>query len=387
VQGQRVPGQGVTGQPTAGQPTAGRGETGHEVTRPRVSRSRWRPSPRQVLQSLVGLAVAVSVLAWGLPHFAGTTWHEVGHVLRTVGPWTAVGLFVLMVAALWFYTFTLTGSLPGLSHSKALILNVCGSCVGNLLPGGGAAGVAATYALCRSWGFGLRDISTSIVVTGVWNVLARLALPVLAITALLLGDGSLPKSVARGALVGGLAGAVLLGLFIAVIVSGPVAKAVGHGLDRVLQPLLRRSRSRRQVRLDDLILDMRARIGRVVRRGWRSLTFGLVGMFSVNFVLFWFCLHAVGARPSPSHTFAAYALGRLLTTVGVTPGGLGVTETGTAAVLVGWSEAPASATAGVVLFSIYTHLMEIPIGALGWLVWGVSRKDAAAPPDAEPPVP
>ena len=53
-----------------------------------------------------------------------------------------------------------------------------GSSVGNLLPGGGAAGLAATYTICRSWGFSRRDISTSAIVTGVWNVLARVALPV-----------------------------------------------------------------------------------------------------------------------------------------------------------------------------------------------------------------
>ncbi len=72
--------------------------------------------------------------------------------------------------------------------------------------------------------------------------------------------------------------------------------------------------------------------------------------------------------------FAAYAIGRLLTAVGVTPGGLGVTETATAAALVAWGADPAPATAAVVLFSVYTHLMEVPLGALGWLAWSASPK-------------
>lgn len=345
---------------------------------------RWRPTRGQVVQGVVGLAVAVALLAWGLPHLTGTTWHEVWAVLHHVGTRAAVSLFFIMLTGLWLYTFTLTGSLPGLSHPRALILNVCGSSVGNLLPGGGAAGVAATYALCRSWGFSRRDISTSIIVSGVWNVLARLALPVIAITALLMGTGNLPKAVARGGIVGALVGAALLGVFIAVLASATAATRVGRVLDAMLQPVLRRSGSKRTVRLDDLVLDMRGRIGDVVRHGWVSLTFGLTGLMSVNFVLFWFCLDAAGARVSLSHGFAAYALSRLLTTVGVTPGGLGVTETGTAAVLVGWGVAPAAATAGVVLFSIYTHLMEIPLGAIGWFAWGVSRKGPSAgrPPAA-----
>jgi hypothetical protein len=83
--------------------------------------------------------------------------------------------------------------------------------------------------------------------------------------------------------------------------------------------------------------------------------------------------------------FAAYAIGRLLTAVGVTPGGLGVTETGTAAVLVGWGAHPAQATAGVVLFSIFTHLMEIPLGALGWLAWTMSRPSGGNDSDGNDP--
>ena len=34
----------------------------------------------------------------------------------------------------------------------------------------------------------------------------------------------------------------------------------------------------------------------------------------------------------------------------------------------------AGATAGVVLFSVFTHLMEVPLGALGWLLWTASPK-------------
>ena len=51
-----------------------------------------------------------------------------------------------------------------------------------------------------------------------------------------------------------------------------------------------------------------------------------------------------------------------------------MTETATAAALVAWGAAPAEATAGVVLFSVYTHLMEVPLGALGWVAWTLSPK-------------
>ena len=35
---------------------------------------------------------------------------------------------------------------------------------------------------------------------------------------------------------------------------------------------------------------------------------------------------------------------------------------------------PAGAAAGVFLFSIFTHLMEVPLGAVGWLAWSLSPR-------------
>ena len=340
---------------------------------------RWRPSRRQVIQGLLGLGVAVGLLGWGLPLFVGTTWAEVFDKLRQIGLGTALQLLALMLSGLWLYTFMLTGSLPGLSHPKALILNVCSSSVGNLLPGGGAAGVAATYGMCRSWGFSRRDISTSVIVTGVWNVLGRVALPVIGAGVLLTDASNLPRSVVRGGAIGAVVGLGLLCVFIAVIVSGPAATVIGRGLDKALQPLWRRSRASRDLTIDELVHDLRGRLTAVVRTGWPSMTFGLVGFFGIYYLLFWLCLDAAHVHVTPAHMFAAYTVGRLLSTVGFTPGGIGVTEPLTAAVLIGFGANPAAATAGVVLFSIYVHLLEIPLGAIGWVVWGVSRKKSPTP--------
>ncbi|HQW74694.1 MAG TPA: UPF0104 family protein, partial [Ornithinibacter sp.] len=152
------------------------------------------PRTRKTLQAVVGLGLAVALLVWGLPYFAKTTWVDIWDVIATIPLSHAVGFQLLMLAGLWCYTFTFTGSLPGLTHSKALIVNLCGSSVSNLLPGGGAVGLAATYAICRSWGFSRRATSTSVVVTGVWNVLARIALPVIAIAVLWFTGVALPGS-------------------------------------------------------------------------------------------------------------------------------------------------------------------------------------------------
>ena len=123
---------------------------------------------------------------------------------------------------------------------------------------------------------------------------------------------------------------------------------------------------------------MRRDIIDIVRYGWLEMTYGLVGFFGIYYILFWFCLNSMGVQLPFAYMFGAYTVGRLLTAVGITPGGLGVTEAGTAAVLVGWGADPAQATAGVVLFSLFTHFFEVPLGVIGWLIWLVSPKTPAA---------
>lgn len=109
-----------------------------------------------------------------------------------------------------------------------------------------------------------------------------------------------------------------------------------------------------------------------------KLTFGLTGYFAVFYLLFWESMNVVGLRVPFSHLFAAYAVGRLLTAIGVTPGGVGVTEAGAVAVLVAFGADPAQALAGTVLFSLYTHVMEIPLGAAAFFSWFLSEKTAPA---------
>jgi uncharacterized membrane protein YbhN (UPF0104 family) len=336
----------------------------------------WRPTRKQMVQGIPSIILAIVLVVWWLPRVAQTSWSAVFATLEHLEPGSVLMLYALMCLGLWSYTFTLTGSLPGLRHLQALIVNLCGSSAGNFLPGGGAAGVAVTYAAFRSWGFSRRAISTSIIVTGVWNFLARMLLPVGALIALLVAGRDLPLAVIRGGLIGATVGLALLALFIATLASERVTRAVGRALNRLLHWLHRWIASLHEVRVDKFITDQRVRIVRVVRSGGVKMTFGLVGYFAVFYVLFWQSLHVVGLRMTFSHMFAAFAVGRLLSAIGVTPGGVGVTEGGAVAVLVALGADPALALSGIVLFSLYTHVMEIPLGAAAFAGWALSKKTA-----------
>ncbi|UTT65417.1 flippase-like domain-containing protein [Janibacter sp. CX7] len=325
------------------------------------------------LQVTLGLGLAVAMLWWGLPHFAKTSWSEVWHVLRTVPAWKAALFMGLVVAGLYCYTFLMTGAMQGLSHLRALILNVCGSSVSNLLPGGGAVGLAATYSIAKSWGFSAASVTTMAVVTGVWNVLARVALPIIAVVGLAWGATDLPPAMREAAWAAVLSGTAIVAAFTLAIATDKGARVLGRGIDRLVR-LVRRGHGST---VEDGLSGLRARVADTVRTGWLQMTLGMVGFFGLYYVLFLLCTETTGIELPFGQLFAAYAIGRLLTAVGVTPGGLGVTETGTAAALVAWGADPAASMAGVVLFSIFTHFMEIPLGALGWVAWSVMPKASA----------
>ena len=328
----------------------------------------------RALQVTVGLGLAVAMLGWGLPYFAQTSWGEVFDILGTVPLWKALVFLGLVVAGLYCYTFVITGAMPGLSHPRALILNVCGSSVSNLLPGGGAVGLAATYTIAKSWGFSVASVTTMAVVTGVWNVLARVMLPIIAVLGLAWAATDLPATMREAAWAAVLSGLAVVAGFVLAVATDRGARVVGRLADRVVR-LVRRGHGDQ---VERGLTGLRSRVAETVRTGWLSMTLGMVGFFGLYYVLFVLCMQTTGIELPFGQLFAAYAIGRLLTAVGVTPGGLGVTETGTAAALVAWGADPAASMAGVVIFSIFTHLMEVPLGALGWLAWSLMPKATAA---------
>jgi uncharacterized membrane protein YbhN (UPF0104 family) len=314
-------------------------------------------------------ALGVGLLVVLLPRVTGARWSAIADVLSHLTAGQLAGLTAVWLAGLWCYTFLLTGTLPGLLRGQAFTVNVAGSAVSNLLPFGGAAGLAATFAILRSWGFGPGQVALSALVTGVWNVLAKLALPLVALVGLLLAGDVATGRLATGAAVGAVVLAVALGVFSGTLWSERVAVAVGRGLQRAGQAALRIVRSHRRLHWDDAVPRWRHGVIDVVRAGWLQLTAGLAGFLGTQALLLYLALRALGADLSPVQVFAAFAFGRLLTTIVVTPGGVGITETGAAGLLVSFGGDPAICASAVLLFSGFTYFAEFPAGAAGYLVW------------------
>ncbi len=327
-------------------------------------RGRWR----RPVQATASVAAALALLALALPRVTGTSWSSVAETVGLVSAWQLGALTLLWLVGLWAYCFVLAAALPGLRRSQGFVINLVGSGASNLTPCGGAVGVGVTWAMLRQYGFGTASISRFTVVTGVWNVLARLLLPALGLTALLLAGSRVPAPVLTAAGIGAAVSVAMVAAIALALCSERAAFRVAGWVGaaaRAAQRLVRRTPS---AGWEARALELRAGTAELVRRRRAPLLLGMLAYVVLQGVLQWACLAAVGSTLGWAQVACGYACGRMLTAVVLTPGGTGFAETGAAAVLVALGGDPATTVAGVLLFSLFTYVLEVPGGALayGW---------------------
>ena len=129
---------------------------------------------------------------------------------------------------------------------------------------------------------------------------------------------------------------------------------------------------------------MRLRADRLVllRRRWPRLTVATLGNQLSAFLVFELSLRAVGisfADLPPSEAFLAWAIGRVISSLPLTPGGVGVVELGMIGTLVGFGASNAHVVAAVLL---YRGVIVLPTLVIGLLALPMLRRLARAP--AEP---
>lgn len=324
---------------------------------------------KRVLRAVVAIATVGAVFGFALPRFTspGAVWHAVAHV-----GWR--GGTLLAVAAIWnlvTYWFVWMAAMPGLGLRRAALVAHAPTAVANTVPGGSYVAVALTFSMLRSWGQGRSAATLAMIVTGVWNNFAKLALPIVALAALAVdGDVDASRVVAALAGVGGLVGAV--GAFAFAMRTDAAATRVGRLAAAVATPVMRLLRRPAPRGWDVAVRRFRADAGDLLGARWHFLTAATaVGHVSL-FLLLLAALRATGvpaAEVGWSEAFAVFAFARLATAVPFSPGGVGIVELALTAGLVGVGGARAPVVAGVLVYRALTYLLQIPLGAAAYLVW------------------
>ncbi|SDD73072.1 lysylphosphatidylglycerol synthase domain-containing protein [Actinokineospora iranica] len=336
------------------------------------ARSRWR----RVWLSGVSLGLALTLvvcLPWIAHALTGkdVSWSEIGARFADLRPDLVALTAAAWLASLLAYTRVLTNSLPGLSTARALALNAAGSAVSNLLPFGGAAGAALTFAMARSWGFTGRPIVVMTVVSGVWNTMFRFLLPAVGVIALLAAGHAIDPAVAKA----GWVSALSILLLVAVVAAALYWDAAATRLGRVLDALARLTRLR--VRASAALARLREDTAGIVRTRWLGLSTGMVGFLGAQWLVLLCCLWAADAYPGAAQSVAVFALSRVLTMAVITPSGAGLMEGGVVLLLSAFGVDTAAATVAALLFGFWTYTIEIPVGAAVLGGWALSRRRPA----------
>ncbi|MBM6403054.1 flippase-like domain-containing protein [Phycicoccus sp. CSK15P-2] len=327
-------------------------------------------------------ALGVAVVAAALPRVTGTDWADIAATLGRVGSAPLLALSVLWLAGLWVHTPALTTALPGLSHRRALLLNLTGSCVSNLLPLGGAAGTVLNWRMARGWGFGSAAYARWALVTNLFDTLTKLLLP---------GVVLCWFALSADAPTGRLVTPALVGVALLVVAGGAVALIARD--DRAVRRLggWMDAAARRIRRLPaapegwgERGARFRADSAGLVRHGWGRMLGGKLGYAALQAALLWACLAAVGVRADPVVVASAFVVERLLSMVVLTPGAAGIVEVGMAGALAGFGVTPAAAAAGVLLYRFFVLGMEVPVGGLALLGWWLGTRRVRTTPSGSP---
>jgi putative heme transporter len=338
-------------------------------------RNRW---VKRGLAAGAGLAVIVGTFAFVLPQFAnyGDVWARV----ETLSwEWIAILLATVVLNVVTFAPPWMA-ALPGLGFVQALTVTQASTASTYVAPGGPAVGVGLSAAMLLGWGFSASAVTLAVTLTGVWNQLAILGFPALAFALLTVSGGS-GAALQTVAALGLAAFVVLAGSFAAAIASARMAAKVGDVAARIVDRLLKVVR-RGPVTWDgSSLVCFRAEALGLLGRRWPVLTVAtLAGQLSVFLVLLASLRAlAVGAgEVSVIEAFAAWSLARVIGSLPITPGGLGLVEVGLTSVLVGFGGNKAGVVAAVLLFRFLTIVPTLLLGAGAGFVWRRYRRPQEA---------
>jgi uncharacterized protein (TIRG00374 family) len=343
------------------------------ATRPARSRR------RTVLSGVVSIGLVVAIFWYFLPQFT-----SISAVWASIKSMTALQVGLLAALGLWnlaTYWFVMVSTMPGLTFRQAAVVTESSTAVANTVPGGGAIGIAMSYAMHDSWGFSRSRASVSLLVSGLWNNFAKLAMPVLALALLALtGKPSGARVVAGLIGVGGLVGA--LAVFALIFRSDESARALGVKAGQVASVIRRTFKRGPVTGWDRALAKFRSRTILLLRARWHFITLAtLVSHVSLYLVLL-VSLRNVGVSESDAswvEVLAVFSFARLLSAIPLTPGGVGVIEFALIGGLSAAGGAHAQVAAAVLIFRAITYVLPIPVGLLTYVFWKRNRSWRRAP--------
>jgi uncharacterized membrane protein YbhN (UPF0104 family) len=332
-----------------------------------------RSRTRQVVQGVISGVLVVFIFGYVLPKVADFS--EVWRAIRDMTPGEDGALILAATWNLMTYWFVWMAVLPGLSLRQAAVSTEASTAVANTVPAGSYLAVALNYTMIHSWGFRRSIVTLALLISGVWNNFAKLALPVIALVALAL-EGQVTGARVVAATMGVLALVGSLALFAYALRSERAAARLGNAAARAAGLPMRLLKRPEPVGWDIAVSRFREKtVGLLRRRWWIISLTTLVGHLSLYLVLL-LALRDVGvsnAEVNWAEILAVFSFSRLITAIPLTPGGLGVMELALTTGLVAAGGDRPQVVAAVLVYRFLTYVVPIPIGVGCYFFWRANR--------------
>lgn len=315
-----------------------------------------RPSLRRTVFWLVVTGVSLYLVAPSLLDLL-SSWRQLRDIDVLWFP-LMVGLMSASLACLWWLQKL---ALPSAPVSGVIDSQLAGNALSKIAPGGGAVGAGLQYKMLVERGVERGRAVTAITAVNLLTFGMILALPVLALPALLTGgtNDELQQ-----------AGFVSLAVFVLLAVAATLLmtrEGMLRSTGRVVQGAINRIRRGKPdgTGLPDRLIRERDRLTAALGANvWRALI-ACAGRWAFDYAILVAALAAVGSYPAPGLVLLAFCAAQVLAQIPVTPGGLGFVEAGLTATLALAGVSPGDAVIATFAYRLMTYWLPLPLGLVG----------------------
>ena len=334
---------------------------------------------QQTVATVLTVALLIVVFAVVLPQFGdySTAWASITGMAPV-----EIGLIAVATGALIVgYVYPYTAAMPGLGFRHAFYTRQTSFMISNVVPAGGALGLALQFGMLSSYGYAATPTTATIGITGVWNSLVTMTLPLIAVIGLTVtgqsGTDDVIRTIAAAVLV-----VVTIGGWALVLRSENIARRIGGWANTVVRRVAKVTRREVDVDAAEVIAGFRASIIGVVSDRWILVTIANVGQQLAQFAILYLAVVALqggfGGPVSLMEAFGAFSLGRLATFVPIPPGGLGTTDAIIIGMLGTFGMASEGALAATLVWRAATYFPQVIIGVITLLLWRRDRSPSSS---------
>jgi uncharacterized protein (TIRG00374 family) len=288
-------------------------------------------------------------------------------VVEVLGSWRDITRFsagaLAGMAALQFATLACVWALQRVAlraprWRPVITSQLAGGALAKVAPGGGALGSALQYRMLVQAGLPPAATVSALTIVNLLVFAVVLALPVLAIPALL--RGSVDRTLLETAVVGLVFFVVACALGALLLTTNRPLAWIGRQVQALRNRLRRKAEPLHQ--LPERLLRERDRILQTLGPRWKRALVAAVGRWMFDYLTLLAALAAIGSHPRAGLVLLAFCGAQVLAQIPVTPGGLGFVEAGLTAMLALAGVAAGDAVLATFAYRLFSYWMALPLG-------------------------